>query len=113
MTRLVTDSAELFGDPEIDIIDVCTPNNDHAPLAIAALDSGKYVICEKPLAPWPELIRDMIAARVTEQQTLKSDCHYVLPSIARVVPRTCCTSLNLRSSRMRAFRAAVAPYEAP
>ena len=46
-----TDAAELINDPNIDIIDICTPNNYHAPLAIAALDAGKNVLCEKPLAP--------------------------------------------------------------
>ena len=51
--KLVTDPEGLFADPDIDIIDVCTPNNYHAPLAIAALEAGKHVICEKPLAPTP------------------------------------------------------------
>ena len=51
--KLVTDSADLISDPDIDIIDICTPNNYHAPLSIAALDAGKHVICEKPLAPTP------------------------------------------------------------
>ena len=38
--KLVTDSADLFNDADIDIIDVCTPNMYHAPLAIAALEGG-------------------------------------------------------------------------
>ena len=44
ITRLVADPAELFADPDIDIIDVCTPNNYHAPLSIAAMDAGKHVL---------------------------------------------------------------------
>ncbi len=36
--------------PDIDIVDVCTPNFLHPPLAIAAAKAGKHVICEKPLA---------------------------------------------------------------
>ena len=48
---LTTDAADLFRNRNIDIIDICTPNKYHAPLAIAALDAGKHVICEKPLAP--------------------------------------------------------------
>jgi predicted dehydrogenase len=37
-------------DPEIDIIDIVTPNNSHAEIAIAAAKAGKHIICEKPLA---------------------------------------------------------------
>jgi predicted dehydrogenase len=42
--KLATDSADLIRDPHIDIIDICTPNRYHAPLAIAALEAGKHVL---------------------------------------------------------------------
>jgi len=74
--KLVTDSADLFGDPDIDIIDVCTPNNYHAPLAIAALEAGKHVLCEKPLAPTPAEIRKMIAARDRSGKLLMTAQHF-------------------------------------
>ncbi len=61
--KLYADSADLFADPEIDIVDVCTPNAYHAPLSIAAMEAGKHVICEKPLAPTPGEVKEMIAAR--------------------------------------------------
>ncbi|MEZ4611442.1 MAG: Gfo/Idh/MocA family oxidoreductase [Caldilineaceae bacterium] len=61
--RTSTDPADIINDPDIDIIDVCTPNMVHEELVIAALDAGKHVICEKPLAPTPDAIRRMIAAR--------------------------------------------------
>ena len=45
------DSAEqLVGDPEIDVVHICTPNHLHVPLALAALAAGKHVVCEKPVA---------------------------------------------------------------
>jgi len=44
------DVAELLKLAEIDAIDICTPNYLHAPMAIAALRSGRDVLCEKPLA---------------------------------------------------------------
>jgi predicted dehydrogenase len=45
------DSAEaLVHSPEVDVVHICTPNNLHVPLAHAALEAGKDVICEKPLA---------------------------------------------------------------
>lgn len=45
-----TDYAALLADPTIDVVDICTPPGLHVPQAIAALDAGKEVICEKPLA---------------------------------------------------------------
>lgn len=63
ITKLYSDPKDLFADPDIDIVDVCTPNNYHAPLSIAALQAGKHVICEKPLAPTPDQVKEMIAAR--------------------------------------------------
>ncbi|MGV3771979.1 MAG: Gfo/Idh/MocA family protein, partial [Verrucomicrobiales bacterium] len=41
---------DLINDPEIDVIDICTPTFTHVDMAIAALQSGKHVLCEKPLA---------------------------------------------------------------
>ncbi len=41
---------DILGDPEIDLVDVCTPNFLHAPLTIAALESGKHVLVERPIA---------------------------------------------------------------
>ena len=74
--KLVTDPAALFNDPDIDIIDVCTPNNYHAPLSIAALEAGKHVICEKPLAPKPADIHKMIAARDASGKLLMTAQHF-------------------------------------
>ena len=70
------DSWELFKNPDIDIVDICTPNMYHAPLTIAALEHGKHVLCEKPLAPTPQNIRDMIAARDKSGKTLMTAQHF-------------------------------------
>jgi predicted dehydrogenase len=40
----------MIGRNDIDIIDICTPNNTHMPIAVAAAKAGKHVICEKPAA---------------------------------------------------------------
>ncbi len=45
----VHDFEELINDPEIDVIDICTPPYTHEEMIIRALDAGKHVICEKPL----------------------------------------------------------------
>jgi predicted dehydrogenase len=67
---------DVITDPDIDIIDICSPNNYHAPQAIAALDAGKHVICEKPLAPTPDEIRQMIAARDRSGKLLMTAQHF-------------------------------------
>jgi predicted dehydrogenase len=41
---------ELVRSDEIDVVHICTPNNLHVPLALAAIEAGKHVICEKPVA---------------------------------------------------------------
>lgn len=50
VTRLFTDKADLLALPEIDAVSVCTWNSQHAPCSIAALEAGKNVLCEKPMA---------------------------------------------------------------
>ena len=46
----VTDWRDVIGRADVDIVDICTPGDTHAEIAIAALAAGKHVICEKPLA---------------------------------------------------------------
>jgi predicted dehydrogenase len=45
-----TDYAEMIARDDIDAVSVCTPNIMHAPVGVAALESGKHVLSEKPLA---------------------------------------------------------------
>lgn len=48
--RRVTDYRELLDDSSIDVVDICVPSALHAEVAIAALQAGKHVLCEKPMA---------------------------------------------------------------
>src|SRR3546814_6803180 len=48
--------------PDVDVVDICTPNNVHAEIAIAAAKAGKHIICEKPLARTVEEARAMYDA---------------------------------------------------
>lgn len=41
---------DLIGREDIDVVDICTPNNTHKEIAVAAAKSGKHIICEKPAA---------------------------------------------------------------
>ena len=45
-----TDFQALIRHPDVDVVDICVPTPVHEPLALAALDAGKHVLCEKPLA---------------------------------------------------------------
>ena len=57
-----TDWRKLIARPDIDAIDICTPNNSHAEIAIAAAQAGKMVLCEKPLAMNPVEGQQMVDA---------------------------------------------------
>ena len=45
-----TDWKALVARDDVDLVDICTPGDTHAEIAIAALEAGKHVLCEKPLA---------------------------------------------------------------
>lgn len=47
--RIYTDYKELLASADIDAVSICTWNNSHAPISIAALEAGKHVLTEKPL----------------------------------------------------------------
>jgi len=86
-TRLYADAAKLFADAQIDIVDICTPNGSHAPLAIAAMEAGKHVICEKPLATGPDEIRRMIAARDRTGKMLMTAQHFRFAGTSKALKR--------------------------
>lgn len=53
------DWREIVESPDIDVVDIVTPNDSHAEIAIAAAKAGKHVMCEKPLARNAEEARGM------------------------------------------------------
>src|SRR5471030_2707991 len=57
-----TDWRKLIARDDIDAIDICTPNNSHAEIAIAAAKAGKMILCEKPLSMNGAEGRRMVAA---------------------------------------------------
>ena len=58
-----TDWRRLLERDDIDIIDICTPGDTHAEIAVAALEAGKHVLCEKPLANSVEEAELMVRGR--------------------------------------------------
>jgi predicted dehydrogenase len=87
VSRLYNDPKEVFADKDIDIVDLCVPNMMHAPLAIAALKAGKHVLCEKPLAPTPALIRGMIKARDASGKKLMTAQHFRFSGVSQAMKR--------------------------
>ncbi len=67
----VADAAELLAMPGLDAVSVCLPPVHHAPVAIAALEGGLHVLCEKPLATHgPAALRMMQTAARTRRHLL-------------------------------------------
>ncbi|MFD0712883.1 Gfo/Idh/MocA family protein [Paenibacillus sp. GCM10027626] len=56
------DYKTILDDPEVEAVSICTPNGTHAEIAIACLNAGKHVLCEKPAAINIEEVREMQAA---------------------------------------------------
>ncbi|EVT71598.1 oxidoreductase [Stenotrophomonas maltophilia 5BA-I-2] len=59
--RAYRDIEEVVADPQVQVVHVCTPNHLHRPMAQAALEAGKHVVCEKPLATTLEDARALAA----------------------------------------------------
>jgi len=57
-----TDWKALLARDDVELVDICSPGDTHADIAIAALDAGKHVLCEKPLANTVDEARAMTAA---------------------------------------------------
>lgn len=60
--KIYTDYRELLKDGSLDIVHVLTPNDSHADISIAALEAGKHVMCEKPMAKTAADARRMVEA---------------------------------------------------
>jgi predicted dehydrogenase len=60
--KATTDWREVIDSPDVRIVDICSPNNTHHEIALAAIAAGKIVACEKPLAMNGAEAREMAAA---------------------------------------------------
>ncbi len=61
--KVYTDYRELLKDKSLDAVHVLTPNVSHCEITVAALESGKHVLCEKPMAINTEEAKQMLDAR--------------------------------------------------
>ncbi len=81
--KSATDWRAVVEDPNLDIIDITTPNDTHAQIAIAAAEAGKAVLCEKPLGMDVPECEKMVAA-VKRHKVVNMVCHNYrrIPAIA-------------------------------
>ena len=61
---------ELLADPTVDLVDLCVPNDSHASMAIQALQAGKHVLVEKPIALSTSSADQMVEAAKTARKLL-------------------------------------------
>jgi len=93
-----TDWRQVVRRPDIHIVDVSTPNDSHADIAIAAARAGKAVICEKPLA---NSVRD--AERMLAAAERAGIAHMVCHNFRRI-PAICLADRVIREGRLGALR---------
>ena len=70
IATITSNYRDILRDPAIDAVHVCTPNAQHFPMAKEALQAGKHVICEKPLATNVEEGEELVA--LAERQGLRN-----------------------------------------
>ena len=77
------DWRELMSDPDIDVISITTPNRFHAEMAIAALQAGKHIWCEKPMATSLADAERMLAAARQSGKTAVLGYNYIQSPLIR------------------------------
>jgi predicted dehydrogenase len=76
-------AADMLARDDIDVVDVCTPQNARSAVVLAALGSGRHVICEKPLATVPAAALELIDAATAADRHLAIMHNYLfVPEIA-------------------------------
>ena len=77
-----TDYHELLANPEVEIVDICTPNSFHSEIAIAVAQAGKHIICIKPLATSVEQAEAMLeAARLANVRIFYAENGLFIPAV--------------------------------
>jgi predicted dehydrogenase len=81
-----TDWRSLLTRDDVDVVDICTPGDSHAEIAVAALEAGKHVVCEKPLANTvaeaEEMVRAADAARERGVRAMVAFNYRRVPALA-------------------------------
>jgi predicted dehydrogenase len=83
--KATADWKALIADPAVEVVSVTTPNALHAPMAIAALEAGKHVWCEKPMAPSLAESERMAAAARASRKAAILGYNYIQSPAARFI----------------------------
>jgi predicted dehydrogenase len=106
-TSSETDWQRLVERDDIDLIDICTPGDSHSEIAIAALQAGKHVLCEKPLANTVEEAEQMAAAaRAAAERGIWAMCGFTY----RRTPALALARRLIEAGRIGAIRQVRAQY---
>ena len=83
-TRAYADWHKMLTDPEVHLVDICGPNNIHADVAIAAMDAGKHVLCEKPLGRNADESQQVLeAARLANTKHMVAFNYRFVPAVRK------------------------------
>jgi predicted dehydrogenase len=84
-TRFYTDCQDLLKDPKVEAVVIATPLHTHYPLALAALNAGKHVLVEKPLAGSSDQVLKLIEAAARIDRVLMVDHTFLYSGAVRKI----------------------------
>jgi predicted dehydrogenase len=87
--KLYSDADRLFENKDIDVVHICTTSKSHAPLSIKAMEAGKHVMCEKPIASTLEEARTMIETAKRTKRKLTIGCQSRFRKDAKYLKQIC------------------------
>jgi predicted dehydrogenase len=96
-----SDPYEALANPQIEAVDICLPTNLHAPVAIAALQAGKHVLVEKPMALSGEDCDDMVRAAAGNHRVLMT------AQVLRFMPAYARTRQMIQGGELGTIRSAI------
>jgi predicted dehydrogenase len=102
--RAVTDLDAVLGDPTIDVVHICTPNDAHVTMASAVMEAGKHVVVEKPIA------MDRSGAMTLLQVARRTDRHAAVALTYRGYPMVRRARELVREGRLGRLRLAHGAY---
>ena len=85
--EVIPDWRDIVSRPDIDVVDIGTPVHTHSEIAVAALEAGKAVICEKPLSATLEEAQAMV--QTAEETGCPNICTYNMRAVPAIGPVFC------------------------